>query len=107
MITSDLINDSYYKHTINVTDRIITGFYCGDLLSFVMGHAKTGEILLTITNNMNTIAVASLLDLPGIIFCEGVEPTREMIKKADEENILLLSTHKTKVEVLKEYLPKI
>ena len=91
-----LLNDIY----INEFDN----FYAGDLLSFVMGHAKKGDILLTITNNLNTIAVAELLELPGIIFCEGVMPTKEMIEKANEEEISIFTTPKTKVEIIKEFV---
>lgn len=106
MIIKDLFRPDIIKHTSdeNCDANEIKGFYCGDLLSFVMGHAKNGEVLLTITCNMNTIAVASLLELPVIIFCEGVKPLKEMIEKAQEEKIVLLSTTKTKVEILKEYL---
>lgn len=91
-----LLNDIY----INEFDN----FYAGDLLSFVMGHANKGDILLTITNNLNTIAVAELLELPGIIFCEGVIPTIEMIEKANEEEISIFTTPKTKVEIIKEFV---
>lgn len=92
----NLLNDIY--------DENFDGFYAGDLLSFVMSHAKQGNILLTITNNLNSIAVAELLELPGIIFCEGVIPSEEMIKKASEENISLFTTNKSKVEIIKEFV---
>ncbi len=97
-----LINKGY--NLLNeLYDDYFEGFYAGDLLSFVMSHAKQGEILLTITNNLNSVAVAELLDLPGIIFCEDVMPSKEMINKASEEGISLFTTPKTKVEIIKEF----
>ena len=42
------------------------GVYAGDLLSRAMSHVKAGSLWITIMNNMNVIAVASLTeaDLP-------------------------------------------
>ena len=52
------------------TAREVSGVYAGDLLSWVMGHAEEGEILVTIMSNMNVLAVASLLDLSLVILSE-------------------------------------
>ena len=82
-------------------DAEFTDIYAGDLLSHVMGHAKENNMFLTIMSNMNSIAVASLLDLPVIVFAEGVMPTEEMINKADEESIVLVSTKLNVVEVIR------
>lgn len=78
------------------------GVYAGDLLSHVMAHAKENNLFLTIMANMNTIAVASLLELPVIVFAEDVLPTTEMIQKAEEENILLVATKLNVVEVVRK-----
>ena len=43
-------------------DREITGGYCGDLLSWVMGRAKADDAWITIMTNINFVAVASLAD---------------------------------------------
>lgn len=103
-MTKKILIDSGYTLLNELFDEEFNGFYAGDLLSFVMSHAKSGNILLTITNNLNSIAVAELLELPGIIFCEGVKPTEEMINKASEERISLFITTKNKVEIIKEFV---
>lgn len=103
MTKTTLINKGY-KLLNDIYQDSFDNFYAGDLLSFVMGHAKKGDVLLTITNNLNTIAVAELLELPGIVFCEGVVPTEEMIKKASEERISVFTTKKNKVEIIKEFV---
>ena len=57
----------------NDFDRDIGDLYTGDLLSWVMGHARGDDVcLLTVLNTINVIAVATLLDLSCIIFCEDV-----------------------------------
>lgn len=103
-MTKKILINKGYNLLNDIYDENFDGFYAGDLLSFVMSHAKQGNILLTITNNLNSIAVAELLELPGIIFCEGIVPSEEMIKKASEENISLFTTNKSKVEIIKEFV---
>ncbi len=103
-MTKKILINKGYTLLNDIYDENFDGFYAGDLLSFVMSHAKQGNILLTITNNLNSIAVAELLELPGIIFCEGVIPSEEMIKKASEEKISLFTTNKSKVEIIKEFV---
>ena len=40
----------------------VEGGYCGDLLSFVMSHAKCGDCWFTVMGNVNAVAVAVLSD---------------------------------------------
>ena len=67
-------------------DREITGCYCGDLLSWVMGRAQAGDAWITIMSNVNVAAVAALADVACVILAEGVEPDeplRERFGKLD------------------------
>jgi predicted transcriptional regulator len=70
----------------------ITGAYVGDLLSWVMGHARNGNLWVTVQAHVNVIAVACLLELAAVIICEGVDVDDETIRKADEEGIPVLTT---------------
>ena len=77
-------------------DRDILDLYTGDLLSWVMGHARGDDVcLLTVLNTINVIAVATLLDLSCIIFCEDVMPTQDIIDKANSEGINLFTSSDT------------
>lgn len=73
-------------------DRNCAGCYVSDLLSDVMGHAKEGEIWMTIQTHSNVVAVALLLNLAAILFTSGVKPEPDTVEKAEEEGVLLLST---------------
>ena len=75
-------------------DREITGGYASDLLSCVMAGAKAGSVWVTLQAHPNVVAVASLLELSGVIVTEGVSPDPETISKARQVGIALLSTHK-------------
>lgn len=76
-------------------DREINGCYVGDLLSWVMGRAEQDNVWITIMSNINIVAVAALVDMSCIILAEGVAVDDEVIKKADEQGIIILSTEKT------------
>jgi serine kinase of HPr protein (carbohydrate metabolism regulator) len=76
----------------NLLDRTVSGGYASDLLSWVMAHAKTGNIWITIQNHQNIVAVASLLGLSAVVIGEGVEIAPAIIEKAEKENLVLLSS---------------
>jgi hexokinase len=101
MLVDDILDSRYHLYTDPSTGaNSVSGCYSGDLLSVVMKSAKAQNLLVTVIANINTIAVAVLIDLPAIIFCEGNRPSAEMIRKADEEKIALISTPQNAVEVI-------
>ena len=79
------------------------GVYAGDLLSVVMKSAQPQNVLVTVMANMNAVAVASLIDLSAIIFCEGCRATPEMVSRADREGIALLETSYKAVDVIVDF----
>lgn len=79
-----------------------TGVYIGDLLSLVMANAEEGDVWLTVQGHINAVAVAVLVNMPAIILVEGVEAKEEMRKKADEEDIALLTSKQSAYEIAKQ-----
>lgn len=73
-------------------DREVRDGYAGDLLSWVMGRAKSGQIWLTIMSNRNIVAVAELTDVALIVLCEGVEPDAGVAELAKSRGINLFGT---------------
>ncbi len=73
-------------------ENVIKGGYTGDLLSFVMSHAKEGDLWITIQGHINSIAVATLLGMSAIVLTEGSALTEDACKKANDEGIPVLST---------------
>ncbi len=73
-------------------DREVTGGYVSDLLSDVMGHAREGELWITLQSHINVVAVASLKELPAILLVKGIKPDVAMLQKATEEGIPILVT---------------
>ena len=72
MTVNELAQNGFKAVVLPDGDRLISGVYIGDLLSWVMGRANSGDAWLTIMSNMNIIAVASLADVACIILAEGV-----------------------------------
>lgn len=83
------------KHSLKVLclpdDREITGGYVGDLLSWVMGRATSGDAWITIMSNANVLAVATLADVSCIILSEGVTLDEDILKTAETKGINVLS----------------
>ena len=50
--------------------REVTGGYCGDLLSWVMGRAPADSAWITVMGNVNAVAVAVLADVAAIVLAE-------------------------------------
>ncbi|OPY58416.1 MAG: DRTGG domain protein [Pelotomaculum sp. PtaU1.Bin035] len=77
----------------------VSGCYCGDLLSYVMAHAKAGDVWLTIQTHQNIVAVAVLLNMPCIILVEGNMPQNDTLFKAQKEGVVLMSSQDTAYHV--------
>ena len=73
-------------------DREVADGYCCDLLSWVMAHGKHSGAWITVQTHLNTVAVASLLELACIIVPEDIEVNEQTLAKADEEGIAVLGT---------------
>ena len=72
--------------------REVTGGYCGDLLSWVMGRAPAGGVWMTVMGNVNAIAVASLADTAGIILVEDAVLDADAKARAEQQEIAVYGT---------------
>ena len=84
------------------TGRDIIGAYTGDLLSWVMGRAKSDNVWVTIMSNINVIAVASLCDVSMVILSENSILDDEAMSKAKMQDINVYSSEKTSFELCSE-----
>ncbi|MGL4338477.1 MAG: hypothetical protein ACRCST_16450 [Turicibacter sp.] len=98
----EIINHDNFELVNQLTDssKTFSGCYVGDLLSWVMSHAKVGQMWLTVQAHPNIIAIATLLELGGVIVVEGAEIPEETIKRAEAEGVVLLKTSLSAVEVI-------
>lgn len=80
-------------------DREVEGGYTGDLLSWVMGNARSGDVWITIMSNNNVVAVAVLADTACVILTEGVQPDPGVLELAEKKGINLYSTEESSFTV--------
>ena len=80
-------------------EREITGAYIGDLLSWVMSRAKTGDAWVTIMSNINIVAVAALTECACIILAEGVEADEKVVDLCQSKGVNILSSPLTSFQL--------
>jgi len=73
-------------------DTEVTSGCASDLLSDVLAKGKAGTLWVTNQKHQNTIGVAVMLDLAGVVVAGGVEPDENTLRKAAEENVALYTT---------------
>jgi serine kinase of HPr protein (carbohydrate metabolism regulator) len=76
----------------NKLDNEIIGGYASDLLSDVIANSQKRNIWITMQVHVNIVAVAVLKELSAIVIVNGREPNEDTLKKAQEENIVILSS---------------
>ena len=100
MTVNELIKSlSLVPVTLPDGNREVEGVYIGDLLSWVMGRAQSGNAWVTIMSNLNIVAVATLADVSCIILAEGVTLDEQVKRTAESKDVNILSTDKTAFEV--------
>ncbi len=72
--------------------REVTGGYCGDLLSWVMGRAQSGDCWFTVMGNINAIAVAVLADCSCIVLTENATLDDDAKMRAEMQGVWVLAT---------------
>jgi len=78
----------------------VTNGYVSDLMSCVMAGASKNDLWVTLQSHSNIVAIAALLDLSAVIITENSQPDEDTITKANQENIILLSTPLSSFDVV-------
>lgn len=76
------------------TEREVTGGYCGDLLSWVMGRAQSGDCWFTVMGNINAVAVAVLADCACIVLTENATFDDDARARAEIQGVTVLSSER-------------
>lgn len=71
-------------------NRMVEGGYVSDLLSDVIAGSKEGDLWITLQLHQNIVAVAFLNNLAGIVIVGGREPDPDTLRKAEEQNVLIM-----------------
>jgi predicted transcriptional regulator len=64
-----------------------------------MAGAQPDNVWVTLQAHMNVVAVASLREVAAVIITENAQPEPDVIAKANDQNVTLLSTSAPSYEV--------
>lgn len=101
------MNTAQYSEKLNLEvisageSREVTGCYIGDLLSWVMGRAATGQAWITVMSNANVAAVASMAEVACVILCDGARPDEALTQKARLTGLPLFASELSAYELAK------
>lgn len=70
-------------------EKEISGVFCGDLLSWVMGNCEPGQCWITVQTHLNIVAVAALKEISCLIIVQDAEVPQATLDKVLEEDIAL------------------
>ena len=80
-------------------EREAEGVYAGDFLSRAMSHIGADDLWITIMNNVNVIAVASLTDAAAVLLAENVALAPDAVEAAKAKDVTVLSSDKSVYEL--------
>ena len=100
MTLKDIIEELDLKclNPVNL-DAEVSSAYASDLLSDIMGNARSGQVWITMQTHKNVTAIASLKDMPAVIIVRDGVPDDDMLQHAKDEDICLLVSKDATFEV--------
>ena len=101
---NDILANEKFKLVTNLitSNHLFTHVYTTDLISMVIKHGKDDPVLITQINADATLGVAVMLGLPAIILTEDNTFSNALVKKANDEEIAIITTSLTAAEVIIE-----
>ncbi len=102
MKVSEMVKKAGFAVFTKGEDRDIESGYCGDFLSNIISRATDACVWLTVMNNVNVAAVATLIDCACVLLCEGVEPDKPFFDRAASLGIWVLGTNDNVFEASKK-----
>lgn len=102
MNLSEIIDRLSLRIVTGEADREVDGVYAGDFLSRAMSHIGADDLWITIMNNVNVIAVASLTDAAAVLLAENVALAPDAVEAAKAKDVTVLSSDKSVYELCVE-----
>ena len=76
-------------------DQPVISACCSDLMSDVLAFVTEKTVLLTGLTNMHVVRTAQILDLKCIIFARGKVPGDDVLRGAEELNLVVMTAPHT------------
>ena len=101
MTVAEFVARSSYTVFSEGEEREIESGYCGDFLSNIISRATDSCAWLTVMNNVNVAAVATLIDCACIVLCENVAPDDALAARAKQLGLWVLGAKENVFEAAK------
>lgn len=88
----NLVKLTGYSVAAQGKEQSVSAGFTSDLLSLVMSDCEPKSIWITNQRHLNILAVAQLKSIPAIVIAGGLIPKEDVLKKAREEGITVLTT---------------
>ncbi len=98
MVTTDLVKK--FRLVTNDYSNNISGMITCDMLSVALSQGAKDNVLITVQNNCNSVAVAKLISFSCIILCSGFKASLEMIEKANENSVVIFESNMSAVDIV-------
>ena len=102
MNLSEIIDRLSLRVVAGDAEREAEGVHAGDFLSRAMSHIGADDLWITIMNNVNVIAVASLTDAAAVLLAEDVALNPDALDAAKAKDVTVLSSDKSVYELCVE-----
>ncbi len=101
MTISQLLNKLPLEHLTRSLpqDILFNSVYACDLLSQVLAKAGQNDLWITVQTHGTILGIASIKQIPCILFTEGLRPEQAVIDKAEQEGIFLLASQLTTFQI--------
>lgn len=76
----------------NISKKHVDTGFCSDLLSDVLTLDTDNMLLITGMSNLQAIRTAEMADISSILMVRGKKATSEMIKLAEESEMVIMET---------------
>lgn len=86
-------------------EKDVKGCYICDLLSRVMNGCQKDDVWITVQTSLNVVAVAVLTDAACVLLPEGIAMPENVLEKAKEEGVAILSSEKGAFELAAAIAP--
>ena len=89
----ELLDAELLTHDESLLDHEVYNACCSDMMSDVLAFVKDQGVLLAGLVNAQVIRTASMMDMVCVVFVRNRMPTEEMIRLAEECDIVVMKAH--------------
>ncbi len=89
---ADILEATIHHGDDEAVNDEVSCIVASDMMSDILARDDTPDVLLTGLNTVQIIHTASISGIKAVVVVRGKEPLQGLVARAEEENIVLMST---------------